>query len=118
MRSLEKPPLGITLFQIKLVHTIIFWILSLCVAYTLFSGVAGHITSWTWVAALLIAVEGVVLAWSGGTCPLTSLAERAGAVRGSVADLFLPKWLADRIFPLCGTAYLLGVVLLVWRQFQ
>ena len=110
--------MSFTLFQIKLVHTIIFWILSLCVAYTLFSGLAGHTTTWTWIAASLIVVEGVVLAASGWTCPLTALAERAGAVRGSVADLFLPKWLADRIFPVCGTAYFVGVVLLLLRQLQ
>jgi hypothetical protein len=40
----------ITIFQMKLVHTLIFWVLSLCVAYALFSGVADRITMWTWVA--------------------------------------------------------------------
>jgi len=103
------------IFQIKLVHTVIFWILSLCVAYALFSGIADRITGWTWVAVGLLLVESVVLALSGWTCPLTLLAERQGATRGSVADIFLPKWLADRIFPICGTAYGVALVLLGWR---
>jgi len=108
----------VTLFQIKLAHTAIFWTLSACVLYSLYSGVADRITVWTWVAVGLLAVESVVLAAAGWTCPLTLLAEQQGAVRGSVADLFLPKWLADRIFPICGTAYGIALVLIVWRVFR
>jgi hypothetical protein len=93
----------ITILRIKVVHTIIFWVFSGCVIYALFSGLTDRITSWTWVAVVLIVLEGVALWLSGGTCPLTLLAERQGATRGSVADIFLPKWLADRIFPICGT---------------
>ena len=105
----------ITIFQMKLVHTLIFWVLSLCVAYALFSGVADRITMLTWVAVGLLAVESIVLALSGWTCPLTILAERRGAVRGSVADIFLPRWFADRIFPICGTLYGIALLMIVLR---
>jgi hypothetical protein len=105
----------ITIFEIKLVHTVIFWVLSLCVVYALFSGIANRIGTWTWVAVGLLLVESVVLVVSGWTCPLTLLAERQGAARGSVTDIFLPKWLADRIFPICGTAYGIAVALILWR---
>jgi hypothetical protein len=105
----------VTLLQIKLLHTAIFWVLSACVGYALYSGIAGRLTAWTWVAVGLLLVESVVLVASGWTCPLTILAERQGATRGSVADIFLPKWLADRIFPICGTAYGIAVALIVWR---
>ena len=108
----------VTLFQIKLVHSAIFWLLSLCVAYALFSGVTDRITAWTWVAVGLLLVESVVLVASGWVCPLTLLAERLGTPRGSVADIFLPKWLADRIFPICGTAYAIALVLIVWRRLR
>jgi hypothetical protein len=108
----------ITLFQIKLVHTLIFWILSLCTVYALFSGIAGHITAWTWVALALLLVESIVLIVSGWTCPLTILAERHGALKGSVTDIFLPKWLADRIFPICGSMYAVALVLIFWRVFR
>jgi len=108
----------ITIFQIKLLHTVVFWILSLCVVYALYSGIADRVTTWTWVAVGLLLLESVVLVLSGWTCPLTILAERQGAVRGSVADIFLPKWLADRIFPVCGTAYGIALVLLVLRVFR
>jgi hypothetical protein len=108
-------PVKITIFGIKLVHTIIFWILSGCTVYSLFSGVTGRITTWTWVAVVLLLVESVVLAVSGWTCPLTILAERQGAQRGSVTDIFLPKWLADRIFPICGSMYVIALALILWR---
>jgi hypothetical protein len=107
----------ITIFQIKLVHTVIFWILSLCVLYALFSGIADRITTWTWVAVGLLLLESVVLAVSGWTCPLTILAERQGALRGSVADIFLPTWLANRIFPICGTLYGGALLVIALRVF-
>jgi hypothetical protein len=105
----------VTFLQIKIAHTVIFWALSGCVLYALFSAVADRITPWTWVAVCLVALEGVVLVASGWTCPLTLLAERLGAARGSVADIFLPKWFADRIFPICGTAYAIALIGIVLR---
>jgi hypothetical protein len=105
----------LTILHIKLVHTIIFWLLSACVVYTLFSGLANRVTAWTWVAVACIALEGVVLVAFGWICPLTLLAERLGAVRGSVVDIFLPKWFADRIFPICGTTFAVGLILVVAR---
>lgn len=99
----------ITFTHIKVVHTLIFWVLSACVLYALYSGLADRITTWTWLAVGLLLLESAVLAVSGWTCPLTILAERQGAVSGSVADMFLPKWFADRTFPICGTLF--GVAL-------
>ena len=104
-----------TIFQIKLLHTVIFWILSGCVVYSLYCGLVGRIGVWTWVAVGLLLVESVLLAASGWTCPLTILAEHQGAAQGSVADIFLPKALADRIFPVCGTAYGIALLLIAWR---
>ena len=89
----------VTFLQVKIAHTVIFWFLSACVLYTLYSGVADRVTWLTWVAAGFVLVESVVLVAFGWVCPLTLVAERLGAARGSVADIFLPKWLADRILP-------------------
>jgi hypothetical protein len=105
----------ITIFQIKLVHTVVFWLLSLCVLFVLYGGISNRITPWTWTAIGLLALESIVLALCGWTCPLTILAERRGALRGSVADIYLPTWLADRIFPICGTLYAVALVLIAVR---
>lgn len=108
----------LTILHIKVIHTVIFWLLSACVVYALFSGLVDRITTWTWVAVGLVTIESVVLAASGWTCPLTILTERLGAVRGSVADIFLPKWFADRIFPICGTTYGVALLLILFRLFR
>ena len=108
----------LTIFHVKLVHTLIFWLLSTCVLYALFSGVADRIDGWTWGAVGLVLVESVVLVAFRWTCPLTLLAERLGARRGSVTDIFLPKWFADRIFPICGTTYVIALVLICIRCFR
>jgi hypothetical protein len=108
----------LTVFHIKVIHTLIFWLLSGCVFYVLVGGIANHVTKWTWLAIGLVSLESVVLAASGWTCPLTVLAERLGAARGSVTDIFLPKWFADRIFPICGTTYAVALVLVLFRVFR
>jgi hypothetical protein len=118
MSDRSRTRLTITIFWIKLVHSIIFWILSACTVYALYCGVTGRITVWSWVAVILLLVESIVLAVSGWKCPLTLFAERRGALRGSVTDIFLPRWFADRIFPICGTMYVLALVLILWRVFQ
>lgn len=105
----------VTVFQVKLVHTAIFVVLSACVLYVLWSGATARVTAWTWVAVAAIVLEGIALAAAGGRCPLTRLAERMGALDGSVADLFLPKWFADRIFPICGSLFAIGCALLAIR---
>ena len=104
-----------TLLQIKIVHTAAFFVLSGCVLLVLYSGASGRVTTWTWVGISMILAEGIALASCGGKCPLTVLAERRGAVQPGVADIFLPRWFADRIFPICTTLFLLGCLLVGWR---
>jgi len=105
----------LTIFQVKLIHTLIFAVLSGCVLYVLYSGLFNVTNVWTWLAVAAILIEGVVLLANNGNCPLTDVAERLGAGNGSVADIFLPKWFADRLFPICGTIFLIGLAALVLR---
>jgi hypothetical protein len=104
-----------TILHVKILHTVVFWLLTVCVLYALLGGVLGHITTWTWVAVGFVGIEGVVLMSFGWICPLTILAERLGASSGSVADIFLPKWFADLIFPICGRTFLLACILILGR---
>ncbi len=105
----------LTIVHIKVVHTLIFAVLSACVLLVVYSGVMNRITGWTWAAVVLVFVESAVLVAFDWKCPLTILAERLGASQGAVVDIFLPKWFADRIFPLCGGAFLIGCAVLVIR---
>jgi hypothetical protein len=43
------------------------------------------------------------------------LAEQHGADVGSVADLFLPEWLSDRLFLIFGIIFSVTCLLLAWR---
>lgn len=104
-----------TLLQIKVVHTFAFFVLSGCVVLVVYSGAADRVSGWTWVGISMIVAEGIALGSCGGKCPLTVLAERQGAIQPGVADIFLPKWFADRIFPICGSAFMVGCLLVAWR---
>jgi hypothetical protein len=107
----------LSVFQIKLLHSAIFWGLSLCIVYVLFCGLSDRVTIWTWWAIGLLMLESLVFVGFGWRCPLTLLAEQRGAGRGTVTDIFLPKWFADRIPPICGTLYATALVLVIWRAF-
>ncbi len=105
----------IAIFLIKFVHTLIFFVLSAGILYTVYSGLVNRVTRWTHLAMASIVVEGVVLLLYGGSCPLRLWAERLGDAKGSVTDIFLPRWLADRIFTLCTPLFLLGSALVLVR---
>ena len=32
-----------------------------------------------------------------------------------ITDIFLPRWFADRIFPVCGTLYIVAIVIILFR---
>ena len=114
-RPRRAVPMRLTVVHIKVIHTVIFVLLSCCVLYVFASGALNRITPWTWVAAVAIVVEGLVLVASGGRCPLTTVAERLGAVDARVSDIFLPRWFADRIFPICTAVFLIGCAFVAAR---
>jgi hypothetical protein len=67
------------------------------VLYVLFAGFAGRTDKRVGIAGLIVASESLVFAANGFRCPLTELAERYGAERGGVTDIYLPKWFAHSI---------------------
>lgn len=65
-----------------------------CVLYVLYAGFVGRTDKRVRIAAAVVAGETFVFAANGFRCPLTQLAEHYGAERGSVTDIYLPKWFA------------------------
>lgn len=108
-------PMSRTVFYIKLFHSLLFFLIALCVIYLLYSAFTGDINSLTWVAFGITGGEGIILVLYDWQCPLTLWAEERGAVKGSVADLFLPQWLSDRLFPIFGFLFGIGCLLLIFR---
>jgi len=93
------------LFVIKLVHTIVFLVIStaiLYVWYAIASDTSGLLLN---LAVGLILLEVVVYLGSGLRCPLTNMALRYGDATGDdfIADIFLPRGFARLIPVVCGT---------------
>jgi len=69
-----------------------------CFFYNIY---AAATATFTWVLFITFGthlVEGVMLILNRWTCPLRIMVEKYGAENGQVSDIFLPKWLADRLF--------------------
>lgn len=105
-------------FWVKFIHAIIFLLLLTATGIVVFSAVTGHINAATWLSFGSVVVEGIILMMNKWICPLTTFAEKLGAESGTVADLFFPRWLADRIFSINGTIFVVASVILVYRMVQ
>jgi hypothetical protein len=104
-------------FVIKLVHSVVYFFMVACMAYMFYCAVARRY-DWTLLAAIAgIAIEGLVLILNKGTCPFTPLAERYGAERGSVTDLFLPDWCARHTFRVSTVIVIIEVIWLAIGYF-
>lgn len=85
------------LVAIRAVHSAIFLVMLGSIGWLVATGLAGRRDRTVAVAAGLVAAESAVFVLNGGVCPLTPLAERHGALKGSVSDIFLPDLVARTI---------------------
>lgn len=104
-----------TVFYIKLIHSLLFFLIVICTIYVFVTAALDQINSITWWALGIAVIELLVLLLNGWRCPLTDLAERYGAEVGSVANLFLPRWLSDYLFTIFGIVFVVSCGLLIWR---
>lgn len=102
-------------FWVRFFHSIVLFFLLVCLGLTLYAGLTGRITNVTWIAFGLVLAEGIVLLINRWHCPLTTFAEKLGAPNGAVAHLFMPAWLADRLFLICGVLFGVSTLLLLLR---
>jgi hypothetical protein len=91
------PPDPRRLALIRAVHTAAWASVEFCVGFLLWSGARGRSDRRAAAAAAVVAGECAVFAADGFRCPLTGLAERAGAASGSVTDIYLPRWFAGNL---------------------
>jgi hypothetical protein len=97
-RRRHPPPADVRrLVAIKTVHTAAWASIEFSVGYLLWSGLRGRSDRRAAAAAAVVAGECLVFAADGFHCPLTGLAERAGAASGSVTDIYLPRWFAANL---------------------
>jgi hypothetical protein len=101
---------------IKIVHSVIFLVESASVAVIFALGLTGGHSRWLKPALAAALAETAIFVANRGRCPLTGVAEELGAESGRVSDIFLPRWLADRIPMVFGPPLALGLVLLAGRS--
>jgi hypothetical protein len=104
------------LILIKIVHTLIWIFFVSIIFYVVYCGITGHINIWTWVATALVVVEGAILIFFGNYCPLTLIARRYSDSKKDNFDIFLPNKLAKYNKLIFTTIYLIGLILLIYRQ--
>jgi hypothetical protein len=83
---------------LKWAHSAVAFFLLACLVYILYAGVTATFNLALFVAVAAIIVEGIAISLNHWQCPLTTLAERCGAEKGSVADIFMPKAVAKNLF--------------------
>lgn len=109
---------GPALIVVKGVHSAVFLGELCAIFWLLVTGLLGRRDRSVTLAAVMVAAESGVFLANRGVCPLTPLAERYGAVRGSVSDIFLPDVMA-RTIPIWTTTLLALAVALhlrgAWR---
>lgn len=110
-----SPSAGVILAVIKAFHSAVFLVMLAAIGWLLATGVSGRRDRSVAVAAGLVAIESGVFIANRGVCPLTPLAERYGARRGGVSDIFLPDAIA-RTIPIWSTTLIAISVLLHARR--
>lgn len=94
---MKQARLGPALAAVKTVHTVAWLSIESCLLAVLYAGFSGRAGRRTAIAAAVVTGETLIFAASGFRCPLTIVAERLGAERGSVTDIYLPRWLARNL---------------------
>ena len=80
----------------------------------------GITQTYNWILLLAIStivIEGLALLLNKGRCPLTTFAEKQGAEKGSVTDIFLPDWIARHVFKVSTALFSVELILLTFRYF-
>lgn len=104
-------PKAAVLFAIKAFHSLAFFVIQSAILYLLYAGIRGRSDRRAAAAAGIATAESLIYAGNGFRCPLTGPAERLGAERGSVTDIFLPGWLARNIANIYTPLFALGLLL-------
>ncbi len=88
-----------------------------CLLYILYAGVTGTFNLVLLIAIIAIFIEGIALILNKWRCPMTTLAEKYGAEKGSVVDLFLPAIMARTSFKWFTVLFVAELILLGIRYF-
>jgi hypothetical protein len=79
---------------IKIVHTIIWAVMTASNLLAFYFALIGRFDYWFWLPASLIIIETLVVVFNHWRCPITKIAANYTENRKSNFDIYLPEWLA------------------------
>lgn len=100
---------------IKIIHTLIWLFFVSVIFYILYCGIVDDINGLTWVAIMLILLEGIVLVVFKMFCPLTVLARKYSNSEKDNFDIYLPNWLARYNKEIFTSIFIIGIILVLIR---
>jgi hypothetical protein len=103
------------LLFIKSIHTLVWLMFVIIIAFILWSGFTANISVYSWLAVAAVTGEGLVLLLFKGSCPLTKLARRYSNSQKENFDIFLPNWLAKYNKLIFGALFCLGLIIMLFR---
>ena len=103
--------------MLKWFHSMVAFFMLACLIYILYAGVTATFNIALMVAVATILIEGAAISLNRWQCPLSSLAEKYGAEKGSVADIFLPGIIARNLFKWSPFVFGAELILLGVRHF-
>jgi hypothetical protein len=109
----------VALAAVKAIHTVAFAVISGAIVVIAVDGLRGRPHRRTGLASAIALTECAVFAANGFVCPLTPMAERLGAQRGSVTDIYLPDVVARNLTPIATPILVAGLGLngrALWRR--
>ena len=108
----------VRLVLIKWSHSVIAFFMLACLIYILYAGVTATFNVALLIAVATILIEGAAISLNKWRCPLTTLAERHGAEKGSVADIFMPGIIARNLFRWSPFVFAAELILLGVRYYM
>ena len=110
-------PADLLLTGLRLVHTGVFAVECVAIAYMIWRGVRGGCDRWAVAAVILTAGTGLGLLLNDGECIFQTWAEQISGEE-VVSDIYLPVTVARLIVPVSLPFVALGYGLLAWRCWQ
>jgi hypothetical protein len=103
------------LSTIRLIHSIIWIVMTMAVFYVFYSGISKNSTPFSWAGAALILVEGAALLIGKGECPLHLYALQLTG-KDKINDTYLPQWFFFKGYKIIFTLiYLVGLLLMLFQ---
>ncbi len=98
---------------IRTIHGLITAFFVSCIVYVYYAGITNQPTLWAYLAMAALTIEGLVVVFNGGDCPLGPLHHRYGDNK-AFFELLMPKKMAKRAVPVLGCVALVGFLLLIF----